>query len=212
MNNIRTLMKKIWLKNPYIVYKRKKYIKNIRNKFDYRQKPTILSSNCIAGIIYHNLGLKFNSPTINLYIKGPDFVKFVSDLEKYIDSELIFVENHKNGYPICKLHDISIHFNHYESFEEAEEKWKKRINRIDFNNIYIITHINHLNDQDIELLSKVKCKKKILFTNQPRKDINFSYYLSKYKNHNLVGQYAIRGIDGFREFEKSFDYTEWLNN
>lgn len=29
---------------------------------------TILSNNCIGGIIYHKLGLRFKSPTINLLI------------------------------------------------------------------------------------------------------------------------------------------------
>jgi uncharacterized protein (DUF1919 family) len=31
------------------------------------KEVTIFSSNCIGGVIYHDLGLRFMSPTINLF-------------------------------------------------------------------------------------------------------------------------------------------------
>ena len=42
---------------------------------------TILSMNCTGGILYHELGLPFLSPTINLYIQAEDFIRFCERLE-----------------------------------------------------------------------------------------------------------------------------------
>lgn len=55
----------------------KKYKKNIQNK-----NFTIISSNCIGGLIYHDLGMQFKSPTINMYIKANDFIKLCKKSKK----------------------------------------------------------------------------------------------------------------------------------
>ena len=36
---------------------------------------TIISSECAGGVIYHDLGLRFDSPTINLWFKPDDYLK-----------------------------------------------------------------------------------------------------------------------------------------
>lgn len=54
---------------------------------------TILCSNCMGGVIYHRLNKKFLSPTINLWMHQPDFLKFVMNLDKYIPENLEFVKN-----------------------------------------------------------------------------------------------------------------------
>lgn len=38
---------------------------NVQRRRLRNYSPTIISNNCCAGFIYHDLGLKFNSPTIN---------------------------------------------------------------------------------------------------------------------------------------------------
>ena len=53
---------------------------------------TIIASNCTAGILYHELGLKFLSPTINLYMEGDDFVKFCTNINYYLNVEMSQVE------------------------------------------------------------------------------------------------------------------------
>lgn len=70
-------MKKIYHKvndNIFILYRefinkrRKGRLKNI--------DVTILCSDCICGVTYNDFNMRFNSQTINLYIKPLDFVKF----------------------------------------------------------------------------------------------------------------------------------------
>ena len=45
---------------------------------------TILSSNCLGGLLYDRLGLKFYSPTINTLIPSDQFVRFVLNYEEYL--------------------------------------------------------------------------------------------------------------------------------
>ena len=57
--------------------------KELKRKRLKNFNPTIISSNCNGGIIYHDLGLPFNSPTINLSMDTDDFIKLVSNLKYY---------------------------------------------------------------------------------------------------------------------------------
>lgn len=75
-------------------------IRNNRVKL-FNQTPCIIASNCNGGIIYHDLGLKFLSPTINLFFYPQDYLKFIMNLDHYVKAQLcppIVVEN--NRYPI----------------------------------------------------------------------------------------------------------------
>ena len=45
---------------------------------------SIISQNCIGGVIYHNLGLEFSSPMINCLCKGENFVRLCANAERYL--------------------------------------------------------------------------------------------------------------------------------
>ena len=125
-------LKKCVLSLPGIRGSRKKYLKYIRSCYDYTLKtPTILCSACIGGMISHNLGLKFMSPTINLWMLPSDFTKFVCDLDRYLSSDMEFINSCYYEYPVGRLADITIYFQHYKSNAEALEKWNERKLRID---------------------------------------------------------------------------------
>lgn len=79
----------------------------------HRTDFSIISSNCIGGIVSHDLGLMFKSPTINLYFDAEDFVKFTERLDYYLNTPLSLQFIHKNGYPVCSLDDLTIFFVHY---------------------------------------------------------------------------------------------------
>ena len=98
--------------------------------------PTIISSNCNGGIIYHDLNLPFNSPTINLSMDTDDFIKLVSNMKYYLGQEIVEIEDKNYQFPCGMLDDIKIRFNHYDTFEEAVYKWNERKKRINWDNIY----------------------------------------------------------------------------
>lgn len=97
---------------------------------------SILSQNCIGGVLYHDMGLPFLSPTINLYFTAPDFVRFVMNLEHYLDVEPVMTWD--ETYPIGYLDDIAIHFMHYETCMEARQAWNRRKARINREKILIL--------------------------------------------------------------------------
>ena len=113
---------------------------------------TIISNNCFAGRIMQDLGMKYNSPTLGLYIWTPDYIEFVSNLHYYLtEAKLIFVKHSKyplgderrakwsHWYPIGLLDGkVEIQFLHYHSESEAVEKWYRRAGRINWNNILVI--------------------------------------------------------------------------
>lgn len=117
--------------NRYIFIKLPNY-KKVKNK-----DISIISSNCIGGLIYSDCGLKFNSMTINLYFKAEDFIKFVEKMDYYINLTLDEIELDNVKYPVGKLDDIIIHFVHYKSFKEANEKWNSRKKRLNYNKLII---------------------------------------------------------------------------
>lgn len=149
------------LRKVYYFFKKNK----LKNK-----NPTIIASDCFGTFIYHNLGLRFNSPTINLYIKKNDFLKFVSNLKEYLSCDITEVTDKTVSFPVGKLevggNSVEIYFMHYKSFEEAKRKWNERKERVSFDNIYIIQLIQNATEEDICEFDKLKYKNKMLITSE----------------------------------------------
>ena len=65
---------------------------------------SLITPNCIGGIIYHRLGVEFKSPTINLLF--PDkkqYLRFVLNLPQYLSKDLKFIDNNSGG-------SVQLHF------------------------------------------------------------------------------------------------------
>ena len=83
---------------------------------------TIISNNCWAGSVYRYFGLPYLSPTAGLYFFASDYIKFVSNLQHYVNSELEFVpavgsahadvlsRRNESDKVVAKLDDIEIVF------------------------------------------------------------------------------------------------------
>ena len=120
------------------------YLFRCRNK---NHNFTLLSRDCIGGCLYNQLGLKFLTPTINLFFSPSDFVELCLHLKEYANGELIECPNSDKQYPVGLLYPspsstapiITINFMHYKTFEEAKSKWEDRFQRIVWDNIYVIS-------------------------------------------------------------------------
>ena len=143
--------------------------KRIKNK-DF----SIICSTCIGGVIYHRLGMKFLSPTINLWMNQKDFIKLIKNLQYYMDQELSFIKSEYN-YPVAQLNrEITIFFNHALNDEEARETWNKRKVRINYNNLYIIMYDRDgITKEDIESLKDIQCRKLIVLSENHYPDIEY---------------------------------------
>lgn len=192
---------------------------NQENRERLHSEPfTLLTNNCIGGVIYHDLGLRFDSPTINLYLKDRDFIEFVINLEFYRKAELIedTSQHAEFNFPVGILkgdsihRDIRIYFQHYKSFGEAAQKWAERSLRIQSKILVIFELYN--NKIDCESWNKIKYKKKCLM-HEKIIGINDAIALQCYIGHE--NEYArilkYSGFTGHRFLEKEFDYVAFIN-
>lgn len=123
-------------------WKRTFYLKRRKKKLKCNGF-TIISNNCLAGYLYHDLGLKFLTPTINLQFEtDDDYIEFLSHLEYYSASEPKEIQNNKVSWPVGEIvrgqKRVTIHFIHYNSFDEAKTKWLERGMRINSNRMIVL--------------------------------------------------------------------------
>lgn len=185
---------------------RKNYIsitKKIRFQKIKTKNFTIISNNCWGGLIYQSYGLKYNTPTIGLFFMAEDYLKFVKDIKRYLNMDMLevnpkdshsydIIKNKTNfgTYPIGKLDDVEIHFLHYKSFEEAKEKWIRRAKRINYDKIlYKFNDQNACTERLLEEFSKLPLKNKICFTSKPYNFENTFYIKSSRKYKEIKASY-----------------------
>ena len=145
-----------------------------------KQNPvSLIANNCWGGIVYHVLGLEFCSPFINMFENDIHYLKLLSDLKYYLNKELEFVklglnQALKREYPICKLGDVELHFNHYSNMKDVETKWYKRIEKINWDNIFVMMYT--LDPRVAFEFDKLEYDKKICFV-PFKSSLNSAYYL-----------------------------------
>lgn len=178
---------------------------------------TIISQNCIGGVLYHDLGEKFNSPTINLSFTFPNFVRFVGNLESNISKPLVFSHwssDPNNKYPVCKIEDIYINFIHYKTFDDCVESWNKRKKRINYSNLFVMcTDREDCSEELLEQFSKLPYKKVCFVSSRESISNDWMVHVPGYEIQGEVGDLTRYGdLMGRRIFEKYFDCVTWLNN
>ena len=181
--------------------------------------PSIISSNCIGGIIYHDLGLEFKSPTINLFFFDEDFILFLENLENFLKVVPTEIKIKGYDYPIGQLKynnfKVKLFFMHYKTFDEARKKWEMRKDKININNLFIIWEVPLKSGPSNELLNRflnIKFKNKVLITGDGCKSCDKSIFKIKlYKNKkNKPGKILKFKLSGKRYLEQ-FDYVGFLN-
>lgn len=154
--------------------------------------PSIISQDCFAGLLYHNLGLPFLSPTINMFWMKEDYYKLLSNLKEYMKKPLVFKEmgwarRLEREYPICSLGDIQVYMNHYKTYEEAKEKWEERVQRINYDNLLIVGKAS--NEYWAERFCALPYKNKICFATCKKEgciDVTNIYRHSYLNSNNTI--------------------------
>ncbi len=194
--------------NPLAIRRRAKMRNELTNK-----TPTFLCPNCIGGLLFHDLGLQFRSPTVNLMMYQTDFLKFVLHMDDYLGQELQFFEHPEYKFPCAHLGDITIHFTHYQSKEEAAHAWYDRSKRIDINNMFVfLEERDGLTKEDIVQLGAIHARGLVVFTAHAYPDIPYALQIPKYENDGEVGNILRKSYwDDHREYEEYFDFVRWFN-
>lgn len=199
------------VKNKLLNLERRFYLWRKRRRLK-NKTPTIIANNCTAGVIYHDLGLKFNSPTVNLYFKAEDFLKFAENLKYYLSLEVKETESNL-PYPVGLLGDVKIYFMHYKSFEEAKAKWEERSKRVDYGNVYIImSEKEGFSEQHALRFENLNYENKVLLTHRTMPQISSSRCIHGFENEAELGVTTdFKNSFLQRRYIDEFDYTEFLN-
>lgn len=207
-------------------------IENNTNEFFYKLKNknkdfTLIARDCIGGIVYNQLGLRFLSPTINLFFIPEDFNDFCLHLKEYINGDLKEFKDENTNYPVGIIYPsknasvnkpIRVDFMHYESFEKAKAKWDERKSRINWNNLFVVSslcypkEINSLSDKLITEWNQIKYKK-VIFVDKPY-GFDDEFVIAKPKK---CDEYAwllcsTNKKNPWKRVFNKFDFIKFLNN
>lgn len=162
---------------------------------------SVISNNCWAGRVYQYLDMPYLSPTAGLYFFAPDYIKFVSDLRRYLNTPLCFIKPEESKYyeeikkrnqtekPIGILDDVEIVFLHYKTKEEAEEKWNRRKERVNFDNIILkFSRMDLCTEKEIQEFDKLPFKNKYVFNNRLPLKYNSEVYWKEAWNENGISK------------------------
>ena len=215
------------LKKPFINCRYKK----VKNK-----DISIISNNCIGANISGKLGLRFNSPTVNLQILPRQYVKFISNLDYYMGKDVVELVNPTEQqkkmiyelygktmdnleFPFGIIDDIVICFQHYRSFDDAVISWNRRKNRI-CKKAYVFIVDAQIDRAIIEEYCELDLNNKLLFIQNDTK--NFPAYLDKIKqntNTKVIKFVCPKDVHFMKEYrfmksyyERNFDSLEWINS
>ncbi len=142
-------------------------------------------------------------------MKPGDFVKFLQNIQYYLNCDMTFVEEPNISYPIGVLDDIRIYFQHYSTPEEAKEKWMERSKRINFNKLFIMsTDRDGCTYQDLHDFNDLPYKNKVIFTHVPYLEFQSAYYLKGWENETCVGMcFAYKNRFSIKKHYDDFDYV-----
>lgn len=196
-------------------YKHRKL--NIKNRERLQAKDiTIISENCLGGILTHDLGLQFKSPTINLFFRAEDFIKFCENLRYYLSidqfvecTDAVIIE--QRTYPIVYLGDVLLYLVHYHSVSEAQRKWNERKKRVNWDNIIIMcTDRDGMTNELKERFEKLPYRK-VMFVHEPDEKHASCFYIKGYEDQECVGSiFNHHTWDGRRPIDQ-FDWVGFLN-
>lgn len=173
--------------------------------------PIIISNNCWGYHFYINNNLPYCTPFVGLFMYAPDYIKFLSNFEEYMNEDLTFTKHSKYqmkhiNYAIGLLKDVEIHFLHYATEEEAFGKWNRRKARMHKNlDKYFFKFDDLEKPFDYSLLKQfheLPFKNKISFTKEhyPEFPNNFSCYFGK----------VLSGGRLYKTTPFYFDIDEWF--
>lgn len=145
----------------------------------YASGLSVIAINCWGGLILHRLGMKFNSPFVNLFVRSCDYIKLLQNFQYYMSCPFEFVRwnydsNTKLQYPVMKIGDVEIHCNHDNKIEDAVEKWNRRKKRINYDNLFVMYYTS--DPEAAAAFDDLKFKKKICFTSF-ESDLKSAFYL-----------------------------------
>lgn len=187
--------------------------RRIRNKMPHQpiinQDISVICNNCLGAMVLHDLGMKFNTPTVNLFILPKDYLHFLEDLENNLTKDFTDI-THGSAYPIGLLDQrIPVHFLHYKTFSEAVQTWKRRARRVKMDHLFLImVERDGCTYEDLKAFDRLPYPNKMAVVHKEYPDIKSAVVVPYYRNDNEVGTiFDFKGLFG----KKYYDCIDWIS-
>lgn len=174
---------------------------------------SIFCNNCIGAFIAHDLGLPFNSPTVNLMIPPADFIEYISNLGQYTNATIIPIES-KHKWPVGTIGGkVYINFIHYKSLEDGIKAWRRREKRINKDKMYLIlVETDGCTYEDLERFDKLQYPNKVALTHIPYPQIKCSFCVKGYMDKGgVTDAYRFHKILPLRQYDQ-FDWFKFFKH
>ena len=179
---------------------------------------SILANNCWGGIVSRDRHLPYNSPTAGTYIFSKDYLRFLSDIHGYLETEMEKVPVQKSKYAeklialhgpevvVGRLGDVEIVMLHYPTFAEAKEKWERRAKRIRWDNLLVkYSDQNEFEPEDFEVFRRLPFANKLFLTTNPDYKSDFTVVIPDQWHEGYA-------VDDIKSSFKVMNVNERLNN
>lgn len=193
---------------------RRKIILPVRKNKLKNHTFSIIANDCIGGVMYHDLGEKFRTPTINLWFPEPNqFLTFCEHLDYYLSLPL---EPYESGEPTPfgilrgKYGDVIINMLHYKSFADGKMKWEERKQRINRDNIFIVFHLPNPSTSILKRFDTLPYEHKVCYTTMDGLNVikmPIDYYSNSYYSGKILDYDRI----GLNRQMEVLDYVAFLN-
>ncbi|MBP9996334.1 MAG: DUF1919 domain-containing protein [Lachnospiraceae bacterium] len=176
---------------------------------------SIVSDYCLGGFLYHKFGLKFLSPTINMFSTNDNYIKFIENMDRYMNMPMVETTDTINNtylgrftFPRGYVGDVEWIFNHALDFEEAAERWEKGVSRFNWENYIVLMTIR--SDEMAYRFNELQIANKIGFYwkdlklenvvclkewDSPQIRQRFGYDFARYVNEIANEGFGVRAID-----------------
>lgn len=186
---------------------------------------TMLTENCLAGVVYHDFGMQFSSPLINGEFSTEDYIKFLQNPKYYMQQELVFVSNKDEKLPafyreldcpVACVGDLHFRFTHYHmSEDEIRAIWDKRRDRINWDNLFVV--LCEKKGCTIEYMRQFEAlpyKHKLILTCYHYPELESVFHVKGFEEMGYIDN-LLKDMPGLfptaKKYYDQFDFVIWLN-
>lgn len=220
--------------NPHIFFQdfcismglkiRNRKMQKLRGKLG-NQDFTMLTENCLAGIVYHDLGLQFRSPLINGEFSTEDYLKFLQRPKYYLQQELEFVPvddeilptfYREVNCPVAKVDDLHFRFTHYHmSEEEIRAIWNKRKARVNWDNLWVVLcEKQGCSIEQMRQFEALPYAHKLILTCHHYPELKYAYQVLGFEELGYIDN-LLKDMPGLfptaKKYYDQLDFVTWLN-
>ena len=179
---------------------------------------SIISNDCLGGVICKDLKCRFNSPTVNFYFSAEDYIKFISNLREYIEKGQLKDVTNPGEYVKVLIEipgeQITAHCIHYKTAEDFIEKWNSRKTRINYENcFFIMNDRNGCEEVHLKKFDSLPYKNKVCFVHKEYPEYSSTFYIKGAEKDSCVkGMTDYKHKFGIKKRYDDFDFVTWLNS